>query len=246
VRTAHVAVETAAGPHVTPQAFAVALGRVWLVAPRDSLKVRALRRRPAVGVLFIDGDESVSVTGTAEIVSPFDARRVASMAPALSCASSDYATRNAPLMAGFAADMFKMSAPLPLDRVVIAVTPERTERLSESAARVDVEIGTLPAGSALDPLDDLVTAALAVSTPDGPIVLPARWDGSRRVASVAAASLEPAAACLSLDRSKGVRPSRFRGALLRGHLAHQSDHLLLRVERTTLWNGFSASTVRAA
>jgi hypothetical protein len=233
---------------VTPQAFALAHGHIWLIAARDSVKVRALQRRPRIGLLFREGSDSLAVAGTAEVLSPWaaaDALRLASLGPLLSCAAGDFATRNARLIAGYAADIGRRRATLPVDRVLIRVAPGKTWRLGdEGGDRLSIEVAD-------DALAGDGTPVLGLATPDGPVVLPAVLDGLG--VSVSAAALRavgaslPAAACVSVDRSTGGRPSRFAGLLLRGELVERAPGKgVLVVERTTAWKGFEAHTTQAA
>jgi len=244
-RFAHVAVETAAGPHVTPQGFAWVGDDLWLVAARGSLKVRAIRRRPRVGVLLRSGNRAAVLSGVAEVLWPGDARaarRVASALPALPCATAAYGFRNAALLAGYVADLLDRSAPLPLDRVAIRVRVRRgvlldgddvqarwgdwnaTGAASRPAAGrgrslARVLDGVPGAAAALGRRNG--DAVLGVETPFGPVPAPARWDARTRRATVAAdiaAAFEVprrARAALEIDQPS-YRPSRVAGVMLGG------------------------------
>jgi len=183
---------------VTPTAYAVAGGRVWLVSSRNTVKVRAMRRDPRVSVLVRDGERSVVLSGTAEVLSPWgltDAMRLARNAwwPR---ALAGYGLRNAALLGGYLVDAASCTAgSLPHDRVLVGITPQRA-MLIEGDEVVHV-VGRWPSarrssspprragnGRRVLSLDGVPQraaatvsarhdAALGWSTPSGPVVLPA-------------------------------------------------------------------------
>ena len=95
-------------------------------------------------------------------------------------------------------------------------------------------------------------ARLGIATPEGPVVLPARWQGDDRFDLSAAALAQvraalPGAGCATFDDSASRRPDQKRGVMLRGHLDlvgvdGPRATVALRTERVTAWDGFSAST----
>jgi Pyridoxamine 5'-phosphate oxidase len=244
-RLAHVAVETAGGPHVTPQGFAWVGDDVWLVAARGSLKVRAIRRRPRVGVLLRAGDEAVVLSGVAEIPWPGEpgfARAAASMIAALPCAGLLYGAHNAALLAGYTVDLAGLSAPLPIDRVPIRVRVLRGALLDgedvlatwgrwtgKPEADTAATVRHRGDGRLLDEVPEAAAVlararrdgVLALQSAVGPLPLPARWDARTRRATVAADAVAAlkvparAAAALEFDEPS-ARPSRVAGIMLRG------------------------------
>lgn len=228
-----VAVSTAEGPHVTPQAFADVAGDLWLVAPRRSLKVRAVRSRPEVGVLA--GDTFVRGRG-----SVLGARQLAVVGPLASLAGPTYVARNAPLLAGIGLDALLRGMP-PGSRSVIRVTTEDRVALGGD---FDLEITIGPVASRRGPFDE---AALGLLTDDGPAVVPARWDDEGGVATVRSTDLDAVGvrsgrvpACLTLSSSPGLRPSGFSGVLLRGHLDQARRRLT--VSRRSWWDGYDTGS----
>jgi hypothetical protein len=66
------AVRTRGGPHLTPTAVSWEADRLWAVAPKDSVKARALRRDPRIGLLVsIDGHHLVG-TGVVRLLDPLE------------------------------------------------------------------------------------------------------------------------------------------------------------------------------
>jgi len=197
-RLLHLAVETARGPHVTPTAYAVAGGRLWLVSSRNTVKVRTLRRHPRVSVLVRDGERSVVLSGTAEVLSPWgpgDAMRLARN-PWWPRALAGYGLRNAALLGGYLVDAAGCTAgSLPHDRVLVGITPQRAMLIEDdqvvrvvgrwpSARRASSpqrRAGSVHRAVSLDGVPQRAAAtvsasggaALGWSTPSGPVVLPA-------------------------------------------------------------------------
>jgi hypothetical protein len=206
-RLLHIAVETGRGPHVTPTAYAVAGGRIWLVSSRNTVKVRAMRRDPRVSVLVRDGERSLAVSGTAEVLSPWgpgDALRLARNAwwPR---ALAGYGLRNAALLGGYLIDTAGCAAgSLPYDRVLIGITPSRAMLIEvdavlrafgrwpspRRASSPQRRAGSLQHVVSLEGVPQRAAAtvsasghaALGWSTPSGPVVLAARvLDGNASV-----------------------------------------------------------------
>src|SRR5947209_1292724 len=63
----HSAVNTARGLHVTPTAFAWSGGACWFVVSQDSVKARALRKRPRVGLLLHSRNYDLVAVGNARL-----------------------------------------------------------------------------------------------------------------------------------------------------------------------------------
>ncbi len=224
---AYLAVETSSGPHVTPLLFAATPDRLWFGIGRGTLKARALRKRPAVGVVVPGANASVAIRGEATLLdrlpaSPAELARAPFALPA-------YAFRNSLEMAAFARDVVQQGAQPP--------------PLAPLSVRVDT----------LDVLDGWsATAVLGWMAAGGPIAVPARWDPRTGRARVPAAPLRDAggprtaAACLCIDESEGAGPLAKRGSLLRGHgharLRGEIASVALEAERLTRWKGFQIRT----
>jgi len=94
---------------------------------------------------------------------------------------------------------------------------------------------------------DAPDAVLGLSTPNGPVVLPVSWDGTRGVARAAAPlpvlAVPLARACLTIDEPVHDRPTEQRGITLRGSARVGDDGVLhLDPERVTFWDGFGTGT----
>lgn len=278
-RLAQVAVETASGPHVTPAAYGVADGRLWLVVSRGTIKVKAIRRRPVASLLVRDGARSLVLAGRAEVISGWGrddvGNLIANYLPSLFAVAS-YAERNSELLSGTIFDMLgSPSQTNPYDRVMVAVRPQRGLVLDgASVTRAWGRWGRLPRpprtvrpkrGANLAPLlarvpkaaaaavEDGGEAALGWLCPSGPVALPASplLHGVRvevpDQALQAVGATPRADACLTLDRTRGSRPSRFAGVILRGKGAvagHRSGWatVALQTERVSWWVGFRSGT----
>lgn len=281
----HVAVQSKFGPHVTPEAFSTARGRLWFVTSIRSLKTRAIRLDPRVGVLLRAGERSLSFSGRAEILSMWSpgegARLFASALPAWEAVGS-YGVRNIGIMLGYALDLGTLSSgTLPIDRVLVAVRPESASLIEEDEVvetwgewthrpRLKADMGSADPFTALGEkaIEDLPTdlsiliadpenATVGLPSATGPVALPASWDLRRRVAKVPGYALRATRApaggpsCITLDSSPGVRPTRYRGVMLRGEgrrgpsSARRVD-VTVDVERVTWWRGFRTGTLPVA
>jgi hypothetical protein len=110
---AHVAVETARGPHVTPVLYALAGDRLWFTVPRGTLKARVLAKRSRAGILLQAGGVSVVMAGEAKLLDPLRPLSWASrpwesaLAP---LAIQTFSARNSRELLGFALDRSRMPA----------------------------------------------------------------------------------------------------------------------------------------
>jgi nitroimidazol reductase NimA-like FMN-containing flavoprotein (pyridoxamine 5'-phosphate oxidase superfamily) len=130
----------------------------------------------------------------------------------------------------------------------------RARRTAASLPALDDLLAGVPADAATA-LDRDDTASLAVLDAAGPVVLPALGgiDGGRLAVATAALDLAGAPArgpaCATAHDSHGIRPSSFRGVVLRGEgrLLRRSA-LVCRVtvtaDRVSWWSGFDAGTSR--
>jgi hypothetical protein len=278
-RIAEMVVETRTGPHVTPAAFGFAAGRLWLVISRNTVKVRAIRKRPVAALLIQAKGRSLVVAGRTEVLSPWGFDDVGNMitnyVPSLIAAAS-YTERNRELLSGTFFDMLgRPGQTNPVDRVVVAVRAQRglvmdgydvietwgrwssLSRLPRRAKPRRVRpvtplLARVPRAAAA--ASDGGSPTLGWMTASGPVALPASplQPGNRVEVSADAVRVVGAparsAACLTFDRTKGSRPSRFAGVILRGDgvvVAVRSKALTaqLDVDRISWWSGFRTGTV---
>jgi hypothetical protein len=142
-----------------------------------------------------------------------------------------------------------------------AATPRRRgagPRQAAAGARTSIDdlLAEVPPESAAA-LARPDTAALGWLAPSGPVVIPALGgvEGDGRVhVSTAALDLASAGtrspACITVHDSDSIRPSGFRGVVLRGdgHVARhgaQRSSVSVATERVSWWSGFRAGTVPA-
>jgi hypothetical protein len=228
---AYLAVETSSGPHVTPVLFAATSDRLWFGIGRGTLKARAMAKQPVVGVVVVDGDVSVAIRGRAALLDrlPPSVTELARAPFALPV----FATRNALEMAAFARDVVGQGA-----------QPQALAPVSVRPDSVDVFEGWS------------ADAVLGWMGDDGPLALPARWEGDALRAQVRSAPLRPAGdartalACVCVDESDGRGPLAKRGSLIRGvghaRLRGETAVVTLEPERVTRWKGFQTRTVTAS
>ncbi len=271
-------VTTRSGPHVTMQAGVVQSGRFVTTTSRDSLKARSVRthRVAAATVEHDDGSTEVVAGPTVSV----DLRHPEAMLadPAGALIAGPAALRLAgdqleQLLGYVEAAGSVPNGWLPHNRVMLVTRIDRSLRvegfdLLDGTGEWTPELpapaplhrtddrrdGTLP--SVPDDVASLVRtdapARLGIATPDGPVVLPARWQGQDRfdVSADALAQVRaqlPGAGCATFDDSASRRPDEKRGVMLRGHLDlvdvdGARATVAIRAERVTSWDGFAAST----
>lgn len=272
------AVRTRSGPHVTMQAGVVQSGRFITTTSRDSLKAKSVRaHRVAAATIERDDGATEVVAGPTVAV---DLRHPEGMLtdPAGALIAGPAALRLAgdqlEQLLGYVEAAGKVPRGwLPHNRVLLVTRIDRTLRLegfdlldgsgdwtpelpapSELRRTTDRPEGSLPElpTDVRHLVDPDAPARLGIDTPEGPLVLPARWQGGDRFGVSAAALAQvraalPGAGCATFDDSASRRPDRKRGVMLRGHLdlvevdgAHAT--VAIRTDRITAWDGFSAST----
>jgi len=191
---AHVAIETAGGPHVSPVLFVSFAGRIWFLIARGTLKARTLAVRPRAGALLRDRDRSVTLRGHVRVLDPqrpdrwMRDPRKASMAP---LALQAFSLRNPRELAGFALDALGgASATGPGDVVlaclepawsVVVGTEPAPRRRDGGPPRLAPLAGVPRRVAALAGRDR--AAVLGWATADGPVALPAHWDAEAASAS---------------------------------------------------------------
>jgi hypothetical protein len=262
---ASVAVESTIGTHVTVQAFAWSAGRVWLLAPTDSLKVRAIARQPVIGVTVGIGDQAVIMSGDAELIDVWPPR-AGSLSPRLPFGLGWYFARNAAITAGILTDLVSGDLPGLTSRTLISFAPRRS--LTVDNEQITHRIGDWPGAPGLgttdepQPIDvhaDLLPAQrqpllrnatradIGWPTATGPVAVPAKvTNGLAAVAPNLATQFgEPVGnGALTVHSSVGNRPSRYSGVMLRGPLRCVATGAVgVDAERVTWWEGYCSSTV---
>jgi hypothetical protein len=241
---AHVGVQGAQGPHVTPQSFVWFLGRLWLLTPRDSFKAKVLAKRPAVGVLLESDSRCLYLSGRAAVLDPLDPDSLRSdpmAAGLLPAAVGAYVKKNLYETISAARRRFGWDVlGMPGTRVALCVTPWRSALLGPEGlvagdgdwtAPTPDETADVQREPDLDDLPDEVSAMavsgrhLAVVGWGGngaPLLMPGCWDGSEEYAEVDASLLDLAMApshadaCVTVDNEIGPDLQAKRGVVLRG------------------------------
>lgn len=252
-RQAFVAVAAKRGPHVTPELYAVADGRIWLASAASTLKVKVLDRRPTASVVVRVGNRAAVIAGEVEAFDPFDASglvRATRRAPSVVRALAHFGLRNASDLAGFAVDAVRGQAGRPPGRrVLIALEPARVALVE--GGNVAGAWGDWPGAVDADaPAWDGngSDAVVGWASDAGPLALPANWDPEGETASVppALATLAglgtKAPACVVVDEYGGPGPAAKQGVLLRGDATRDGGSIRFSVERVTTWDGIDTDT----
>ena len=266
----YLAVRSPRGPHVTPLAFHRQAGRLWLVAARDSLKVRAIGQDPMVGGLVRSGQRAVMWSGRARLVDPLTGRGLGTHLLELPLAVTGYLVRNFREAAGVVWD--RPVPTLPITRLLVCVDVDRValfqgwsvaaawgpwsqlDRLRRDAPPPGPPTPLWGAPPALRGLllEADRPAVLGWQTASGPMAIPAVWhqDESAALASPAAMVLAGAnprgPGCLTVGRGERHGDAR-QGLLLRGsgsaHMGPAGAGVVLRVRTITYWGGTRTRTI---
>ena len=266
----YLAVRSPRGPHVTPLAFHRQAGRLWLVAARDSLKVRAIGQDPVVGGLVRSGQRAVMWSGRARLVDPLTGRGLGTHLLELPLAVTGYLVRNFREAAGVVWD--RPVPTLPITRLLVCVDVDRValfqgwsvaaawgpwsqlDRLRRDAPPPGPPTPLWGAPPALRGLllEADRPAVLGWQTASGPMAIPAVWhqDESAALASPAAMVLAGAnprgPGCLTVGRGDHHGDAR-EGLLLRGsgsaHLGPAGAGVVLRVRTITYWSATLTRTI---
>lgn len=252
-RQAFIAVSTRSGPHVTPELYAAADGRLWFASAAQTLKVKVLGKRSMASVLVRAGNRSVVVSGETECFDPLDPSDVAravKQAPAVAKALAGYGLRNASDLAGFVVDAARGRAGRPPGRrTLLALAPDRVAALD--GGRLVGAWGDWPGSPEVDPQPwegDGIDAVVGWQAEGGPVAVPARWDPEKEVATVPpvfvslAGLPESSPACVVADQYGAPGPAAKSGVLLRGTGERQDDRIRIDAERVTAWDGIESST----
>lgn len=245
----HLAAGTSRGPHVTPTVFATAGDRLWVTTSRGSVKARAWAADPRVAGLVRAGEQAVCFGGTVttyDLMDPGSWGRSLREGPAIALAGARFTRKNARFFAGYAVDAHHVPlAWTPPGRVFAELTIERSVVLerdsvvsvwgdwaaqtgSASSFRAsrtgESPLARLPEDVSSD-LETSGSGALGLSTPDGPVVLPARWlaEGAgiyaalpEEVLALAGISDGGEPVALQVDRASWWRARAMVGAMIRG------------------------------
>ncbi|MGH2693003.1 MAG: hypothetical protein ACRDHM_10960 [Actinomycetota bacterium] len=295
----YLAAPSTAGPHVTPVVFVLDGGRVWGTTGRGTTKTKLWRREPVAGGLVGFEGRWLSFRGPVTLYDALDpATWPASLrrGPRVASASVRFAMKNARFFAGYARDVTRVPlAWSPPGRVVFSIdvasgaildgedVRERWGRWGEGVSGLKTFRRASP-GLSADRLPDEVRPLLdepgegivAVPSPQGPVVLPARWSGSGgsffarlRAPFLALAGIESHGnAAMVVDRASAWRAAKMRGVLLRGPTSvyvssevrsgrselralvdeFSADAAVIRIlPRTAVWwSGWASGTVRPA
>lgn len=241
---AHVGVQGAQGPHVTPQGYVWFRERIWLLTPRASFKARVLAKRPEAGVLLEDDSRHVYLSGRAAILDPLDASTLKAdpvAAALLPAAFAAYLKKN--VYESVSAARRKLGVDvwgMPVTRVAVVIKPERFALMDHDGLvegggdwdrAIADDIGAPETTADLDDLPDeffdmAVTgrhlAVVGWGGTGAPLIVPGCWDGDKETAEVDSALLDLAMAssnadaCVTLDNEIGPGLGAKRGVVLRG------------------------------
>lgn len=235
------------GPVVSPMAFWFDGAALWMSTPADSVKVRALRRRPDCAVYVPpaedqDGAPGAVATGTARIFSLADPRGLAFHGAVVSAAMAALAARNAGSVLGYVRNATRIPARfLPQQRVALRVTLSRLR----GARPPEVGRGIAPALPTAVPADVRRLLAgrrrvvVAAQEADRLVVAPAVWGAGFALVTPPTLPLPvgvPGAVVVDVDDDG---PTDVAGLALRGLL--EAGRLV--PERVTWWRGFEVETV---
>ncbi len=265
---ASVAVESTTGAHVTVQAFAWSAGRVWLLAPTDSLKVRAIARQPLIGITARHGKQAVMMSGVAELIDVWPPRPH-SLSSRLPFGLGWYFARNAAITVGIVADLVSGDMPGLSSRTLISFAPQRQLTVDNGVIVHQSGPWPEPASAAANGAPPAVDTHVDILPPEqrqlllqatqadvgwlssvGPVSVPATVTAG--LASVPKNLLtklgQPVGnGALTVHASEGNRPSRYTGAMLRGPLVYDADGGVgVEAERVTWWEGYTSTTVAVA
>jgi hypothetical protein len=228
-RQAYIAVDAASGPHVTPDLYAYAAGRIWFAAADSTVKAKVLVRHERAAIVVVGADRSVCLAGTIERFDPASPRDLVTGAralPDLATALASYASRNVPDLVAFGRDLLtgRLGWSLPPRRILFGLTPDDGPEVSGDATPT--------------PTSDVAVVAFP-----GPTAAPARWDHDNAelhlpVSScpVAVGSSTPLA--IVADEYVAPGPAAKQGILLRGTGRHVAPgRLSVDVLRVVTWDG---------
>lgn len=259
-KLAYVAIGTARGPLVTPVLYGSAGGAIWVLTNHHALKAKVWRKRPRAGWTVRSGNTAVAFTGEATMLSVRDVAGALARPLGLVAvppAVLSWVCRNPRQVGGFVRDAIAHpTRGMPQDFVLVRLQPDSATIVRDLADSDDVgDADPRIAEVVPDGLAELTTqrtGILGLSTPDGPVAMPAGWDHEQSVIrlSSAAAHLVAGAgaeACITFDEPVHLRPTEQRGIVLRGRVqpdaGDDAGALAFDADRVTYWDGFAVETV---
>jgi len=233
----YVAVAAPAGPHVTPELYSVADGRLWFWTAHTTVKAKTLAEDQRIGAVVVGRGRSVVLHGRAERFDPKDLAslpRAIRQPRAIGRAAVRFGLRNAADLGAFATDFVsgRLGRSLPPRRVLFGIHVDEAHVVDGP-----------PSGGAED-------AVIAWETDGGPRAFPCRVERGERKLWLRtelpgiAALPSPARVGVVLDDYVAPGPAAKRGTLLRGTatLDPTDGSVDLVPERTTAWQGVATAT----
>lgn len=270
------AVTSRSGPHVTMQAGVSHAGRFWTTTSCSSLKARSVNTHGVSSAVIDEGARRTVVSGRTTALRPFrpddvlaDPTAPLRAAGAVLRLGVDQITQLVGYLeaAGqIPADWFPHRRVLLVTRLDRSMTLDGFDVVETDGDWAGTDDELVPTGSTHRDLPhDLLPARhrnvvnldgrvhVGVSSPDGPIALPARWLGQNRfhVSAPALArvgAVLPGDAVAVFDASERRRPDEKLGAMFRGRgslVAVDGTRAIVTVDtaKVTTWDGFEADTV---
>lgn len=259
-RQAYIAVETASGPHVTPELYTSSSSQLAFFAAATTLKAKVLQRRPVAGALVLAGSRALVLGGTVDVVDaarPRDLARALSRPVSVGRSVGGFVARNLADLGGFAADAARgRVGGLPPRRLLFTLTPERWALLDGGRLVAAEGPWTGTPGTPASGAGGLSGAVVGWGTPDGPLAVPAAWDGDEGRALVPtplatlAGMAGEAPACITFDDYGAPGPAAKRGMVLRGSARVETDGAgtwaYFAPDRAAIWEGVHSETTRVA
>ena len=244
-RQVYVALESAKGPHVTPELYTWSDGRLWFPAATSTLKARVIDDGSRLAAAVVGRGSTVIFEGVAEL---FDPRRPstilrASAAPRMLRALTSFGVRNTSDLLGFARDTVKGDSVsrIPNARLFICVAPERMALIEND--RVAWQSGW-HAHVIAPPADVPSGGEPAVAAFDGPRIAPARWfaDDERAFVSPDVLALHGVSGdtgvAVVVDHYNAPGPAAKQGVLVRGDgVVDDNGWIDVTARRTVAWDG---------
>lgn len=258
-RHLYVAVAAPAGPHVTPELYSVADGRVWFWSAHSTVKAKVLADDMRAAAVVSANGRSVVMTGHAERIDVRDLRtlpRALRDPRAIGMATMRFGLRNAADLGAFATDFVsgRLGRSIPPRRVLFGMKPSRLAVVDNGRVLFGLGDWAEPAPSSEEPVVEGHRAAvLAWETDRGPVALPGRVDLAKHRAWLPPGLVElaglpsPARTGVVVDDYVAPGPAAKEGTLLRGTgTLGPSGRVDIVPERETDWSGVASRTKKSA
>jgi hypothetical protein len=253
-RQAHVAIVSERGPHVTPELYAWAEGRLWFWFARTTLKAKVLATRPQAAVLVSAGGRSALLVGDVDLMDPGRPSTLLGTprrALRATRAIGGYAVRNAPDLGAFVRDLGtgRLGWRPPPARVLASLEPRRSAVILDGrvTASDGFELRTRDRG----PEDGSRTGGeQVVAGLPGPGVAPASWFADEAELWMDPALLDSfgvegqTSIAIVADEYVAPGPAAKVGTLARGSARRPRGRGMLKVDIDTLtsWEGIETDT----